>query len=337
MAQTLYKQGLSEEEIRRVFGVKERTIREWLKSVKEEEKQKKIRKAKELREKGWKVKDIAKELGVPESTVKDWLRTEMAKSAKIVLLTPEGTPTPEGLRHFSDFVLTCDGEWHLENPDILLHQLIEKGYEVEYVELKKFHRAVMEAILSLIRRLAGAGLSTAQIKASLIHERSGIFEHLSTAAKKRLTTLLESIIEEERSKLTSSSNLPSGSSNSLLAGSPPALFNSTNGTEEEEYEEEDHAGEEEIEPGIPVYRPIPSKEKLYEMAYGGEEEEKKEEVKRPPSRYDELEKTIAQLEACVKWIYAHFGKEKALSILQKFHDEISALPESELAKLEGNL
>ncbi len=72
------------------------------------------------------------------------------------------------------------------------------------------------------------------------------------------------------------------------------------------------------------------------MAYGGEEEEKKE-VRRPPSRYDELEKTIAQMDACVKWIYAHFGKEKALSVLQQFYDEISALPESELAKLEGNL
>jgi len=50
LAQTLYRQGLSEEEIRKVFGVSKDTVRKWLAPVKQEEKQAKIKKALELRE-----------------------------------------------------------------------------------------------------------------------------------------------------------------------------------------------------------------------------------------------------------------------------------------------
>ncbi len=163
LAQTLYRQAMGEEEIRKVFGVSQETVRKWLAPIKQEEKEAKIRRAVELREKGWKVKDIAKELGVDERTIYRYLEEpdKMVNITNLTLLTPEGTPTPEGLRHFSDFVLKCYGDWHLRNDDILLHQLKEKGYEVEYEEVREFHRAVMEAILSLIRRLAGAGLSPA--------------------------------------------------------------------------------------------------------------------------------------------------------------------------------
>jgi len=103
----LYRLGVSEEKIREIFGVGERTVREWLKPIKEEEKREKIRKAIELREKGWKIKEISEKLGVPERTLHEWFKTaKMAKIAKIAvsLLTPDGTPTPEGLKLWSDYV-----------------------------------------------------------------------------------------------------------------------------------------------------------------------------------------------------------------------------------------
>ncbi len=343
-ARLMYRDGWDDEEIAKTFGVSLETVRKWLAPVKQEEKEAKIRRAVELRERGMSLREIAKELGMTPEGIRKLLSTSGKESQKLSLLTSTGTPTPEGLKLFSDFVLTCDYPSDLENTDIFLHQLREKGYEVSYVELKDFLSIVVSAIKSRIESLTRAGLSPAQIKASLIHETEGIFQHLSISAKKKLSTLLEDFINEikervqQDEKLSSSPNPPS---NSPLAGSPPALFKDSEGEQEHEYEEEDYTEEEEgevkeLEPGIPLHRPIPPREKLYEMAYGGEEE-KEEEVRRPPSRYDELEKTIVQIDACVKWIYAHFGKEKALSVLQKFYDEISALPESELAKLEGNL
>jgi len=92
-----------------LIGVSDRIVREWLKPVKEEEKREKIKKALELREKGYTQEQIAKELGVSQQTISYWFK-EFTKNGKtcqnlyIPLLTPQGTPTPEGLRLWSEYV-----------------------------------------------------------------------------------------------------------------------------------------------------------------------------------------------------------------------------------------
>lgn len=92
LAKDLYKSGVSEEELRKLFGVSETTMWRWLQGVKKEEKEEKIKKVKELREQGWKMEDIAKELGVSVSTVHEYLKEDtdsfsenfkMKKSEKI--------------------------------------------------------------------------------------------------------------------------------------------------------------------------------------------------------------------------------------------------------------
>jgi len=129
LAQILYKEGLSEEEIRKIFGVSDRTVREWLKSVKEEEKQAKIKKALELREKGLSLEKIVKELNVDKATVSRWLQNgKTCQNATIPLLTPSGDPTPEGLKFFSEFVETISHEYELRNANILFHQILNQSY-----------------------------------------------------------------------------------------------------------------------------------------------------------------------------------------------------------------
>ncbi len=73
LAQILYKEGVSEEEIRKVFGISERTLYRWLEQIKEQERQEKVKKVLELKEKGYTQEQIAKELGVDKSTVSRWL------------------------------------------------------------------------------------------------------------------------------------------------------------------------------------------------------------------------------------------------------------------------
>jgi len=200
LARILYRQGMKEEEVRKVFGVSQDTVRKWLAPVKQEEKEKKIRKALELREKGWKIKDIAKELGVPESTVKDWLRTKMVKDTKIVLLTPTGDPTAEGLKHFSDYVLSINNSIDFPAPDLLVNMLREKGYELSFEEADEFLKAVLREIKSYISRLVNSGLKLKQIQEALIYEREGIFEHLTTPVKKKLALLFTDYIRKQIEK-----------------------------------------------------------------------------------------------------------------------------------------
>jgi len=204
LAQTLYRQGLSEEEIRKVFGVSKGTVRKWLAPVKQEEKEKKIRKALELRERGWSLEKIAKELGVGKTTVKEWLdRSEMVKDTKTELLLPTGDPTPEGLKLWGEFVLEAQKLGDIFSDSTFYDFIRDKGYQVEMHSM--FLAEVRERIYSYINRLVSSGLKLRQIQEAMVYEREGIFEYLSTPAKKKLALLMQSYIEkkiEEKKRLT---------------------------------------------------------------------------------------------------------------------------------------
>jgi len=81
------------------------TVRKWLANKEKEEKQAKIKKALELREKGYTQEQIAEELGVSQGTVSKWFQ-EYSKRENlpkgISLLTPTGDPTPEGIKLFDE-------------------------------------------------------------------------------------------------------------------------------------------------------------------------------------------------------------------------------------------
>jgi len=113
LAQTLYRLGVSISELRRLFGVAERTLYYWLEPIKEKEKEELKKKALELKEQGLSLREIADRLGVPKSTVEYWVNESVQFLQKLQfsdsannsqLLSPDGTPTPEGFRLLSGFI-----------------------------------------------------------------------------------------------------------------------------------------------------------------------------------------------------------------------------------------
>jgi len=82
LAQTLYKLGVSQVELQKLFGVSERTLYYWLGSIKVQEKEELKEKVFQLRAQGLTQEEVAKELGIPQKTISNW-ENVLAKTAKI--------------------------------------------------------------------------------------------------------------------------------------------------------------------------------------------------------------------------------------------------------------
>jgi transposase len=113
LAQTLYKLGVQTAELKKLFGVAERTLYYWLEPVKQQEKSELKKKALELKEQGMSLREIADRLGVPKSTVEDWVNESVRFLQKLQfsdsvnnpqLLSSDGTPTQEGFKALSEFI-----------------------------------------------------------------------------------------------------------------------------------------------------------------------------------------------------------------------------------------
>jgi len=109
LAQTLYKLGVPITELKKLFGVSERTLYYWLEPVKEKEKEELKQKALELRKQGLTQEEVAKQLGVARNTISMWeweneTRSQMSNFAKIAIFDKDGTPTPEGFKALSEFI-----------------------------------------------------------------------------------------------------------------------------------------------------------------------------------------------------------------------------------------
>jgi transcriptional regulator with XRE-family HTH domain len=113
LAQTLYKLGVQTAELKKLFGVAERTLYYWLEPVKEKEKEELKQKALELRKQGLTQEEVAERLGVSPMTISNWEREATKNFAKIAnsliannsqLLSPDGTPTQEGFKALSEFI-----------------------------------------------------------------------------------------------------------------------------------------------------------------------------------------------------------------------------------------
>ena len=209
-----YKKGELYEKIADAVGRSPETVRKWLASKEQEEKQAKIKKAWELREKGWKIKDIAKELGVDERTVYRYLEEhdKTAKPAKLTLLTPSGDPTPEGLRLWSEYVEQSDTEKEdLFNPEKFSEFLKKKGLEAQKVEKigkvyfngtpeQAFMMVVEQAIKQRIQNAVNNGLDERDIKLLISKGKTGIFQYMSSTAKAKLAGLLSDYIQEQIQK-----------------------------------------------------------------------------------------------------------------------------------------
>jgi len=83
LTQTLYKLGVSIPELKKLFGVAERTLYYWLEPVKEKEKEELRKKALELRKQGVSLREIADRLGVPKSTIEDWVNESVRNLQKL--------------------------------------------------------------------------------------------------------------------------------------------------------------------------------------------------------------------------------------------------------------
>ena len=193
------------EKIADAVGRSPETVRKWLAGKEQEEKREKIRRAIELKEKGYTQEQIAKELGVPRRTVAGWLAKmgELTKSAKTPLLTPTGDPTPEGLKLWGEFVLEAQKLGDIFNDSAFYTFAQKKGYQVEMHGM--FLAEIRERVYSYINNLVSSGLKLRQIQEAMVYEREGVFEHLSTPVKKKLALLLKNYIEnkiEEKKRLT---------------------------------------------------------------------------------------------------------------------------------------
>jgi len=114
LARLLYADGVEIEKLRKLFRVSERTIYNWVEGVKRRAKDEELkRQALELRKQGLTQEEVAKRLGVGRQTISDWERESLPKPAKIAdssiannsqLLSPDGTPTPEGFKALSEFI-----------------------------------------------------------------------------------------------------------------------------------------------------------------------------------------------------------------------------------------
>jgi ParB-like chromosome segregation protein Spo0J len=83
LAQSLYKLGVQVAELKKLFGVAERTLYYWLEPVKEKEKEELKKKALELRKQGLTQEEVAEKLGVSPMTISNWEREGTKNFAKI--------------------------------------------------------------------------------------------------------------------------------------------------------------------------------------------------------------------------------------------------------------
>jgi ParB-like chromosome segregation protein Spo0J len=110
LAQTLYKLGVQIAELKKLFGIAERTLYYWLEPVKEKEKEELKKKALELKRQGLSTREIASRLGVDHSTIVKWDDEESGEKLQKLqkfttpLINPDGTPTPEGFKALSEFI-----------------------------------------------------------------------------------------------------------------------------------------------------------------------------------------------------------------------------------------
>ncbi len=229
LARILYRQGVKEEEIRRIFGVSQDTVRKWLAPVKQEEKEKKIRKALELRERGLSIREIAKELGEPKTTIERWLSHSgnLSQIGTLSLLTPTGDPTPEGIKLFSQHLESHETKlppaWNYSNFERWLER---EGKEVEG-SVKDFVRCFTSVMSRTFKLFAQEKEEYSAVRKYL--ETKEPIKKLTPRARKLLLDWaeryykkeLEEIVEKEASSppLAHSSPFPSLSP---LAGSQPA-------------------------------------------------------------------------------------------------------------------
>ena len=157
------------------------------------------------------VKILEKEFGekVIQSTISRWLSE---KRKKINLLTPDGSPTPEGLRLWSEYVEQSDTEKEdLFNPERFLEFLKKKGLEAQKVEKigkvyfngtpeQAFMMVVEQAIKQRIQNAVNNGLDERDIKLLISKGKTGIFQYMSSTAKAKLAGLLSDYIQEQIQK-----------------------------------------------------------------------------------------------------------------------------------------
>jgi len=114
LTRLLYADGVEIEKLRKLFRVSERTIYNWVEGIKRRAKDEELKKkALELRNQGLSQQEVAERLGVSQRVISNWERESLAQPEKIAfssnendsqLLTPDGTPTPEGFRALSEFI-----------------------------------------------------------------------------------------------------------------------------------------------------------------------------------------------------------------------------------------
>jgi len=119
LARLLYADGVEIEKLRKLFRVSERTIYNWVEGVKRRAKDEELkRQALELRKQGLTQEEVAKRLGVTKMAISNWEK-ESKQPAKIAdsllaknsqLLSPDGTPTPEGFKALSEFIEESEEE-----------------------------------------------------------------------------------------------------------------------------------------------------------------------------------------------------------------------------------
>jgi len=205
LAQILFEEGLSKEEIKRIFGVGEKALTRWLSDKLRE-------KVKELKEEGLSNREIARQLGVHHKTISEWI--EVADFDKIrqsgnFSQEPQAQPQPqpEPAPQKVEIVIgemrkeQIPGEQAKEIVDLAIKQLKSPYYE--FISWAKLARDLIS-----LRPEWEKSPGFFKLENFLVRNSSALFSHyemLPPARPEQYTPLIQELVkkcyEEEGKKI----------------------------------------------------------------------------------------------------------------------------------------
>jgi len=207
LSQTLYKLGVSIPELRKLFGVAERTIYNWIAPIKEKEKEELKQKALELRKQGMTQEEIAKQLGVAQSTISMWeneTRSQISNFAKIAIFDKDGTPTPESYRLLSEFIEEHEAELMYQSfnevvKDRSLRDVLRFLNETVKKDFRRFIDDPYEKVRSYLQGMPPYNNISTKARRIFFDKAQAVFEELKKEHEEKRK--LESLVLEKAKEI----------------------------------------------------------------------------------------------------------------------------------------
>ncbi len=183
-ARRLYSQGVTVEELEKIFSVTQRTIRSWTQDMRQDKKVELVQKVKELRKKGFKLEEIARQVKKHKA--------EVARILSGKRLSQDFDPSSQ--RAYS--LYSAYIEQGVRDKDSIADGFIEflktRGIVFDEDEVREFVRGINETLKSAAERIAeleGSGFD--DVYEGILSETDKEFSKLTREAKQKLCALYE--------------------------------------------------------------------------------------------------------------------------------------------------